>query len=399
VPQYDANFGTGALVGASLRLGAANEITERRKGAERLLHAAGDCRPRSQRAVSVARRHLHIPSLKGGDLTDKQGNKKRVLVPHVLAPAALELLRARDDVETEIFPNGISSDDFRELLRSREGVDGIVIGLTRFGETECQVTSSLRVVARIGVGYDTVDIPALSKRGIPLMVVGTANSPSVAEQALYFMFALAKRGPELHAMVRDGRWHGRTGALPVDLMDKTLLIVGFGRIGTRTAKRCLALEMKVQVYDPYVPASTVTAAGCEPVADLDAALPQADFVSIHCPKTPETIGMFGSARLARMKPSAYLINTARGGIIDEAALHAALTERRLAGAGLDVFDAEPTPADNPLLKLTNVIAAPHMAGVTRESVDRMGAQAVRNVLSVLDGHPIRENVINQDVLG
>ena len=127
-----------------------------------------------------------------------------------------------------------------------------------------------------------------------------------------------------------------------------MLIVGFGRIGTRSAKRCQAMEMNVLVYDPYVSAAAIEAAGCEPVTDLDAALPRADFVTIHCPKTPETVGMFNAARLARLKPTAYLVNTARGGIIDEPALHKALTSGKLAGAGLDVYEKEPTPADNPL---------------------------------------------------
>jgi len=156
--------------------------------------------------------------------------------------------------------------------------------------------------------------------------------------------------------------------------------------------------MNVLVYDPYVPADQVRAAGCEPVGDLDAALPRADFVSIHCPRTAETEGMFGTARLERMKPTGYLVNTARGGIIDEAALFSALTGGTIAGAGIDVFDREPPAPDNPLLKLDNVVTAPHMAGVTRESIDRMAGQAVRNVLSVFDGNPIRENVINPEVL-
>lgn len=134
------------------------------------------------------------------------------------------------------------------------------------------------------------------------------------------------------------------------------------------------------------------------VADLDAALPRADFVSIHCPKTPETVGMFNAARLKRMKASAYLINTARGGIIDEAALYDALTSGKLAGAGLDVFSQEPPPVPNPLFELPNVIIAPHVAGVTWEAVDRMSEQTARNILSALDGEPIRQNVINQDVL-
>ena len=141
------------------------------------------------------------------------------------------------------------------------------------------------------------------------------------------------------------------------------------------------------------------AAGCEPVGDLDAAVAEADFVTLHCPKTPETLAMFDAARLRRMKPTAYLVNTARGGIIEETALHAALSEGRLAGAGLDVFALEPTPTSNPLLKLPNVVTAPHMAGVTVEAVARMALAAVRNILSVFDGSPIRENVINQEVLG
>jgi D-3-phosphoglycerate dehydrogenase len=231
------------------------------------------------------------------------------------------------------------------------------------------------------------------------MVAGTANSPSVAEQALFMMLMLAKRAVEMHACVRDDNWAARLGMLPYDLFGKTVLLVGFGRIGTRTAKRCLAMEMNVLVYDPYKDVAAIRAAGCEPVSDLDAALPRADFLSIHCPKTAETIGMFNAARLRRMKPTAYLINTARGGIVDEPALHDALVSGRLAGAGLDVFEQEPPPAGHSLFSLPNVIMAPHVAGVTREAVDRMSEQTARNILSVLDGDPLRQNVINQDVLG
>ena len=178
-----------------------------------------------------------------------------------------------------------------------------------------------------------------------------------------------------------------------------MLIVGFGRIGTRLASRAIALEMNVLVYDPFVAADMVRARGCTPVADLDAALPGADFVSLHCPKKPDTVGLFDAARLANMKRSAFLINTARGGIVDEPALHAALVAGTLAGAGLDVYETEPAPTDNPLMHLPNVISAPHMAGVSREALDRMSATAVRNILSVIDGNPARENVINAEVLG
>jgi D-3-phosphoglycerate dehydrogenase len=185
----------------------------------------------------------------------------------------------------------------------------------------------------------------------------------------------------------------------MDLYGKTVLVVGFGRIGTRSAKRCQAMEMNVLVYDPYVAAETIKQAGCEPVSDLDAAVTRADFITIHCPKTPETVGLFDAKRLARMKPTAYIVNTARGGIIDEPALHAALTSGKIAGAGLDVLAKEPPDNDNPLLKLPNVIKAPHMAGVTAESMDRMAVQAAQNVLSVFDGQPNRDNTVNREIYG
>jgi len=324
-------------------------------------------------------------------------NKKRVVVPTSMGAGGRRLLDARDDVEVVAFPPAISADDFQVLLRSGGEVHGAILGLTRFGETECTLARGLEVVARIGVGYDAIDVPALTRRRVPLMLVGTANSSSVAEHAVFLMLTLAKRGGELDALVRAGRWAERVNTMPVDLLGKTVLVVGFGRTGTRVAKRCLAMEMTVLVRDPYLPAEAIRAAGCEPVSDLAAALPRADFVTIHCPRNEETIGMIGSAQLGRMKKTAYLVNTARGGIVDEGALHAALTAGTIAAAGIDVFDPEPPPADHPLLRLANLVTSPHMAGVTRESMDRMAVQAALNVLSVFDGKPIRENAVNPEL--
>lgn len=326
-------------------------------------------------------------------------NKKKILVTESFSAKGRALLNERDDVEMVEFPNMISAKDFDAMLKAQAPVHGVALGATRFGEAELEASGGIKVVTRIGVGFDAVDVPALSRRKVPLMVAGTANSPSVAEHALFMMLTLAKRANELHSLVKNGTWAQRLGVLPFDLFGKTVLIVGFGRIGTRTAKRCLAMEMQVLVYDPYKPADDIRAAGCEPVADLDAALPRADFVSLHCPKTAETVGLVNAARLKLMKPTAYLINTARGGIVDEKALYEALVSKRLAGAGLDVFAQEPPSVEHPLFGLPNVITAPHVAGVTREAVDRMSEQTARNLLSALDGAPIRENVINQDVLG
>ena len=326
-------------------------------------------------------------------------NKKKIFIAESMSQPGRALLRERDDIEIVEFPNMISAHDFQTMLKQQAPVHGVALGATRFGEPELQASKEIRVVTRMGVGYDSVDIPALSRRKIPLMVAGTANSPSVAEQALFMMLTLAKRAVEMHSIVKNDKWSHRLGMLPYDLFGKNVLIIGFGRIGTRTAKRCLAMEMNVLVYDPYKSAAEIKAAGCEAVSDLEPALSRADFVSIHCPKTAETVGMFNSARLKRMKPTAYLINTARGGIVDEAALHEALVSGKLAGAGLDVFEHEPPPSGHSLFDLPNVIMAPHVAGVTREAVDRMSEQTARNILSALDGEPIRQNVINQDVLG
>jgi D-3-phosphoglycerate dehydrogenase len=326
-------------------------------------------------------------------------NKKKILVTESMSQQGRSLLNEREDIELVEFPNMISAGDFEAMLKQQAPVHGVALGATRFGEPELEASKDIKVVTRIGVGYDAVDVTALSRRKVPLMVAGSANSPSVAEQAMFMMLTLAKRAVEMHSLVRDGNWGYRLGMLPYDLYGKTVLIVGFGRIGTRTAKRCLAMEMNVLVYDPYKSATEIKAAGCEPVTDLDAALPRADFVSIHCPKTSETVGMFDVARLKRMKPTAYLINTARGGIVVESALYDALVSGKLAGAGLDVFEQEPPPSGHSLFGLPNVIMAPHVAGVTREAVDRMSEQTARNILSALDGEPIRQNVINPDVLG
>lgn len=324
-------------------------------------------------------------------------NKKKILVTDSMGKAGWSLLDERDDVEGVPFPYAILPEEFQELLRTSGPVNAVILGATRFGQLELDAAPDMQIVARVGVGYDAVEVPALSAKKVPLMVAGTANSPSVAEQAVYYMSALAKRGVDLDRLVKEGRWFDRLKAPPGDLFEKTVLIVGFGRIGTRTAKRCSAMEMNVLVYDPYVGDDVIQAADCEAVADLDQALSRADFVSIHCPKTPETVGLFDAELLACMKPTAFLVNTARGGIVDEPALHAALTSGQLAGAGLDVFAAEPPEADNPLFQLPNVLVSPHLAGVTAEAMNRMAVQSVTNIYSVFDGQPIIENVINKDI--
>lgn len=324
-------------------------------------------------------------------------NKKKLMLVDSLARPARMLLDERPEIEQIYFPHLMPNDDFFKLLKEQAPVSGWILGATRIGVEQIEAAQALEVTARVGVGYDAIDISAHTERGIPVMIAGTANSPSVAEHALYMMMWLAKRSAELDQVVRSGGWLGRMHTVGFDLFEKTALIVGFGRIGSRTARRCAAMDMRVLVYDPYIDPNAITEAGYERADNLDNALGEADFVSIHCPKTPETVGLFNKDRLSRMKSTAYLINTARGGIVDESDLYAALTANVIAGAGLDVFAQEPINMDNPLLTLENVITSPHMAGVTRESMERMGVNAVRNVLSVFDDKPLVENAVNKEV--
>ncbi len=319
----------------------------------------------------------------------------RLLLPKSLASAGWEIVKSRPDVEGVLFDDEDPPESLHPSLRA---IDGVALGHTHFGEAEINAAPRLRVVGRIGVGYDSVDVPALTRRGIPLMMTDTANSVSVAEHTLAFMLALAKKVVEMDAMVHEGNWHERLMRGHIDLYGKTVLIIGFGRIGARTASRCLAMEMRVLVYDTRVPREMIRAAGCEPIADMDEGIAQADFVCILCPKTSTTTNLFNAPRLARMKRTAFLINTARGGMVDEKALYDALSSNKLAGAALDVFENEPLPLDSPLLSLTNFLAAPHVAGLTREAAARMAEVTVRNMLSVLDGKPNCEMVLNKEVL-
>lgn len=322
-------------------------------------------------------------------------NRKKLLLPTTMSKAGWALVEAREDLEGIAFVPTVPRAELQLLLAD---VSGVALGVQPFSDPELDAAPRLEVVSRIGVGYDAVDVPALTRRNIPLMIGGTSNSVSVAEAGVFLTMSLARKGAGMDRLVREGRWHDRYKEMPVDLYGKTVLIVGFGKIGTRSAKRFAAMETNVLVYDPYMYSETIRGMGYEPVLDLDAGVARADFITIHCPKTPETVGLFDAARLAKMKRTAFLVNTARGGIVDEPALYDALKNNHIAGAALDVFVEEPTPQDNPLLTLPNFIAAPHVAGVTREAVDRMGIVAVQNILSVIDGAPNRENVINKEVL-
>ncbi len=320
--------------------------------------------------------------------------KKRIMVQMPLTDGICSVLDARKDVEAVQFTQ-LSEDN---ILQHVGEYDAAILSITPFTARIIDKADKMQIVARHGVGYDAVDVPALTKKGIPLAVVGTANSVTVAEHALFFILALAKRAILFDREVRKGNWDIRYSQIGYDIADKKVLVLGLGRIGRRLVPMLNAMGMKVFVYDPYVLQDTIVTTGATPVEDWRAALPDMDFVSVNCPKNEETNGMIGTAELASMKKTAFVVNTARGNIVDESALYHALKNGSIAGAGIDPFVVEPAGPNEPLFELDNIIVSPHSAGVTKESLFRMGAAAAQNILDQFDGRLNPENVINKEVL-
>ena len=306
------------------------------------------------------------------------------------------VLDGRDDIEYERFTE-LSEQNILQHIANYDAA--ILGGAAPFTARIIGNAPRLAVVSRHGVGYDNVDVAALTAAGIPLTVTGTANSVTVAEHSLFFMMALAKHGVKFDREVRKGNWNIRFENTAIDLAGRRVLILGFGRIGQLLVKRCLGLDMEVSVHDPYASDDAIREAGAEPVRDWRASLPELDFLSVNCPKTDETTGMVGAKELAAMKATAYVVNTARGGIVDEGALVDALERRVIAGAAVDAFETEPATPDNPMFALDNILVSPHSAGVTEESMFRMGAACARNVADCFDGKLDPANVVNREVLG
>jgi D-3-phosphoglycerate dehydrogenase len=325
---------------------------------------------------------------------ERSAMKKRIMVQMPMTVGVRSVLDGRDDIEAVRFTE-LSEEN---ILQHIGEYDAALMGIAPFTERIIDKADRLKIVARHGVGYDAIDVPALTKRGIPLAVVGTANSVTVAEHAMFFILALAKRAVVFDREVRKGNWDIRYDHIGYDIAGRKVLILGFGRIGRRLVPRLKAMEMEVFVHDPYVVQDAILTAGAIPVDDWRVALPNMDFVSVNCPKNDETNGMIGAKELASMKPTAFVVNTARGNIIDEKALYVALKNKVIAGAGIDPFVIEPATPDDPLFQLDNILVSPHSAGVTEESLFRMGAVAAQNIVDCFDGKLNPENVINKEVL-
>lgn len=321
---------------------------------------------------------------------------QKVLVVGRIHPSGMQVLQERPGLQVEQF------EDPAVVLPvdALHGVDAVLIRYGVLTEQHLAHATRLRVVSRHGVGVDNLPVEALSARGIPVTVVGPVNSVSVAEQAFAMMLALTKHLAGYDAAVRRGDWGIRESLAPRELAGRTLLLLGFGRIGRELARRAQAFDMEVRVHDPAVAPEAAAAAGVRLVEDWRAQLGEVDVLSLHLPLTPVTRRIVDDAVLGAMKPTALLLNTARGGLVDEAALHRALSGRMAAGgAGIDTFEQEPLPASHPLLALPNVLVSPHSAALTAEAAERMGVVAARNVVAGLDGCTDPALVFNRAALG
>ncbi len=309
-------------------------------------------------------------------------------------PAGQALLDARPDIEVRI----VAASTVAALQAEMPSADGVVLGVTPFGRETIAMANRLAVVSRFGVGYDNVDVPALTERGVPLTVVGEANCETVADHCLGMMLSMLHRIAIYDRRMREGRFTDRQFDAQMDLWRKTVLVVGFGRIGRRVARRLAAFDVRVLVSDPYVDREEITSRGFEPAPDLHEALSVADVVTLHLPALPDGRPLMGGSEFARMPKGSWFVNVSRGTLVDEAALRAALNSGHLSGAALDVFLNEPIHDDDPFLKMDDVLLTPHIASGTAECWNRMSAAAVRNAIDGIDGTFDPSMVVNAEVL-
>ncbi len=318
-------------------------------------------------------------------------NTKRVFyVKYLSSPLYAQILAQRPDVQLDRLENESPDDEVAPILSAAHvfqvGASRQVIA-PHFHVSAALLrrTPNLVAVSSNGAGYDPVDVDACTDQGLAVVNQSGGNKEGVAEHALAMMLTLSKRIIETDRRMRAGPDIPRNGYIGRELLNRTVGVIGIGNVGSRLAELCRGLfNMRVLAYDPLLTAEQVKQRGAEKV-ELDDLLRQADFVSVHCPLTRDSRRMMDARAFAQMRPEAYFVTTARGFIHDEAALAEALSAKRIAGAGLDVWEEEPPPHDHPLLKFDNVLVSPHTAGATEESRENMARFAAEQVLDILDG--------------
>lgn len=310
--------------------------------------------------------------------------KPVVLIAEELSPATVDALGPDFEIRK---CNGA---DRAELLPALKDVDAILIrSATKMDAEAIAAAPQLKVIARAGVGLDNVDIPASTRAGVMVVNAPTSNIISAAELTMAHILGSARNYGAGHASLKAGEWN-RSKLSGVEVFEKTLGIVGLGRIGGLVAERAKAFGMKLIGYDPYISSQRAAAMGVT-VVTLDELLEQSDFITVHMPKTPETIGMIGEEALTKVKPEVRIINVARGGIVDEEALAKAVEEGRVGGAGIDVFTKEP-PVDSPLMGLDRINVTPHLGASTREAQEKAGVAVAKSVRKALAGELVPDAV-------
>ena len=310
--------------------------------------------------------------------------KPVVLIAEELSPATVEALGPDFDIRN------VDGTDRPALLEAIATADAILIrSATQVDAEAIAAAKQLKVVARAGVGLDNVDIKSATTAGVMVVNAPTSNIISAAELTVGHIISLARHIPAAHASLAAGTWK-RSKYTGVELYEKTVGIIGLGRIGALITQRLQGFGMNVVAYDPYITSARAQQLGVT-LLSLDELLAQSDFITIHMPKTPETTGMISTAQIALMKPTAFLVNVARGGLIDEDALYAALKSNRIAGAGLDVFVKEP-PLESPLLELDNVVLTPHLGASTDEAQEKAGVAVAKSVKLALEGELVPDAV-------
>ncbi len=313
-----------------------------------------------------------------------------------LFPEHLEQLSRLGEVQRFEFPSTIGG---KELAQALQGFPILIVSVTpRFTPEFFAAKDETWLIARHGIGVDNVHLPSATAHGVLVTrVPGPAERDAVAEATVALLLTLLRHIPQAAAAVRQGRWADRAAFIGVELRGKTVGLIGFGNIGSRVGEILVrGFGAQVLAYDPNVPPETVRAAGAEPV-DLETLLQESEIISLHASLTEENYHLLSHEAFARMKPGVILVNTARGELIDEAALIAALESGKVAGAALDVVEGEPIGSDHPLLRFPNVLVVPHIAAYTRETLRRMGEKMISDVERVLRGE-VPDDVVNPEVI-
>lgn len=309
---------------------------------------------------------------------------KRVVILQSIHPAGIKVLEG----EVTLAPPPDDPFSQESVVKAVADVEGLIVRVTPLTAPMIQAGRKLQVIGRHGSGFDNVDIAAATALRIPVVYAPGQNIQSVAEHTIGFMIGLAKKIVAGDRAQRKGHYDIRYNLPASELYRKVLGIVGLGKIGLRVAEIATrAFDMSIMTYDPYIPQERADRVGAELVGSLDEVLKRADFVSLHVPLTEETRGFIGARELPLMKPTAFLINTSRGPVVEEGALIGALERGEIAGAAIDVYDPEPPSPDNSLFKVDNVITTPHTAGNSEEALIRMATTVAEQVLRVLRGEP------------